>query len=226
MFQKRNNAVNNENTEIIKQKNTDFENLDGYLNSQFAEVGGQSQMSDNNVKARMKLSHASGNFGGQIFYAQPLSQNASSPIQKSEEIIGEFRQSFEIKGYGKEGMAPSLLKPVVVHRQRPSSMMVKNALPTLSHGQNQSQFGQIREMPVSAQAFNRKSSEVTQQIPPLPKRRKIRPISSLCAKKAGLPTCFLEEPTKTKVVSKRISSAHHLLTQSQQNEVKEAFKMT
>ena len=36
----------------------------------------------------------------------------------------EFKQSFEIKGYG-DGMAPSLLKPVKVQRQRPSSMLVK-----------------------------------------------------------------------------------------------------
>ena len=38
------------------------------------------------------------------------------------------------------------------------------------------------------------------------KRRKIRPISSLCAKKANLPACFLADPVKYKNI--RVSSAH------------------
>jgi hypothetical protein len=38
------------------------------------------------------------------------------------------------------------------------------------------------------------------------KRRKIRPISSLCAKKANLPACFLVDPLKYK--NNRVSSAH------------------
>jgi hypothetical protein len=40
------------------------------------------------------------------------------------------------------------------------------------------------------------------------KRRKIRPISSLCAKKANLPACFLADPLKYK--NTRVNSAHNL----------------
>jgi hypothetical protein len=49
------------------------------------------------------------------------------------------------------------------------------------------------------------------------KRRKIRPISSMCAKKANLPSCFLENPRQSQA-SKRVSSAHHLLNQGQKSE--------
>ena len=52
------------------------------------------------------------------------------------------------------------------------------------------------------------------------KRRKIRPISSMCAKKANLPSCFLENPRQSQgeKASKRVSSAHHLLNQGQNSE--------
>jgi len=60
------------------------------------------------------------------------------------------------------------------------------------------------------------ATDTRRNVIPLPKRRKIRPISSLCAKKANLPSCFLEDPSKynnnnlsaqNNVGSKRVLSA-------------------
>ena len=72
----------------------------------------------------------------------------------------------------------------VKSKQRPSSMILPKS-------------DLKRDMPVPERRLPPASAQMRMtDIPPLPlpKRRRIRPISSLVAKKTNFPICFLEDP--------------------------------